>query len=228
MLIIKLYKSNDELKKISIIGHAGSGTYGNDVVCAKISVLTQSFLVGLKKFSKLDFYYGIKDGFLEFDLGEEKLDLLVSVFIDFLLINIERLYNENKEYLKIENLVYKASSQQLNSFDENIEEVNFAFPKYKITILKNKKHIFAFKRDKRYFNENIISFAVDEILNSYVYGFNKLYGLNIKSNDKFIFDDINLYCKTGFEELLITLEETFKGIERQHPKNLKVIKKGRE
>ncbi len=54
-----------------ITGHVGIDVKGKDVVCAAISALSQSTLIGLKEVMHLNVDYRLKDGLLECNLREK-------------------------------------------------------------------------------------------------------------------------------------------------------------
>ncbi len=51
-----------------ISGHVGFDVKGKDVLCAAISAVSQSTLIGLNEVMKLDVNYEIKDGLIECNL----------------------------------------------------------------------------------------------------------------------------------------------------------------
>jgi uncharacterized protein YsxB (DUF464 family) len=53
-----------------ITGHVGFDVKGKDVVCAAISAVSQSTLIGLNEVMKVDLNYEIKDGLIRCDLKD--------------------------------------------------------------------------------------------------------------------------------------------------------------
>jgi|UniRef100_A0A7V3RE85 uncharacterized protein YsxB (DUF464 family) len=53
-----------------ISGHVGLGVKGKDLVCASVSALSQSTLIGLNEVLKMDIDYKIEDGMIECHLKE--------------------------------------------------------------------------------------------------------------------------------------------------------------
>jgi len=49
MTTIEIFKSKDTYKGFTCIGHAGSGAYGKDIVCASISVLVINTLNAIEE-----------------------------------------------------------------------------------------------------------------------------------------------------------------------------------
>lgn len=54
MIVINIYKSEDNFRKITIEGHADYAEYGYDIVCSAISAVTITIVNGLKDVCKID------------------------------------------------------------------------------------------------------------------------------------------------------------------------------
>lgn len=64
MIKITIDKSGTAIMGFEVSGHAGSGEYGKDIVCASVSVLAQTAVNALGELIRSDFEYEIKDGYL--------------------------------------------------------------------------------------------------------------------------------------------------------------------
>ncbi len=81
MIKISVMRQNDEkIIGLSVEGHAGAGAYGQDVVCAGISALAQSVILGLAKHLHRDIDYDVKPGYLSVALKDNADDLTEAVF----------------------------------------------------------------------------------------------------------------------------------------------------
>lgn len=81
MIKISVMRQNDgKIIGLSIEGHAGAGAYGQDIVCAGISALAQSVILGLAKHLHRDINYDVKPGYLSVALKEKADDLTEAVF----------------------------------------------------------------------------------------------------------------------------------------------------
>ena len=65
MIKISVMRQDDD-KVIGLLveGHAGAGAYGQDIVCAGISALAQSVILGLAKHLHREINYDVKPGYL--------------------------------------------------------------------------------------------------------------------------------------------------------------------
>ncbi|QXM05902.1 ribosomal-processing cysteine protease Prp [Crassaminicella indica] len=89
--MIKIYIYRDENKNItsySVKGHANAAKYGEDIVCASISILAQTTILALHELLSIDVIYEMKDGWLYCKLPEglsndirEKANLIMNTMI---------------------------------------------------------------------------------------------------------------------------------------------------
>lgn len=104
MITVKIY-SNQQGKIVGceITGHAESGKKGYDIVCAGVSSLTQTALLGLKRYLKADLVFEIKDGFLYFSLQQEANELTEAI-LQTMTIGLSEIANTYKKNVQIEHI----------------------------------------------------------------------------------------------------------------------------
>lgn len=61
MINILLISKNDNFTKLKVFGHSGYDVLGKDIVCAAVSSVVQSIVIGLKNVICEDFIYVIND-----------------------------------------------------------------------------------------------------------------------------------------------------------------------
>ena len=102
MTKVSFYRNdNGHIIAFEVKGHAQAGEKGYDIVCAAISALAQTAVLGLVKHAKAKVDYSIKSGFLKCQLKQEtneKTDAILETLL-LGLIEIQGVYKEN---LKIE------------------------------------------------------------------------------------------------------------------------------
>lgn len=70
--MIKINLSFDETPmSFEIKGHSGSAEAGRDIVCAAVSAISQTALLGLLKVCSLELNYTAEDGYLKAELPKE-------------------------------------------------------------------------------------------------------------------------------------------------------------
>ena len=77
--------SDDNYKEIECNGHAGYAEYGEDIVCAAISVLTINTINSIEQFTKdkIDVFESEDDGIIRItfkDIPSKEADLLLKSF----------------------------------------------------------------------------------------------------------------------------------------------------
>lgn len=102
MINISIYKNGmQRTEKVVVSGHAGYARHGEDIVCAAVSVLAQTILIGLVEVLKQDVRYEISDGYLEFSLENKNNNDSINALLDTFELGIENLLQEYGSYLKL-------------------------------------------------------------------------------------------------------------------------------
>ncbi|QUH26073.1 ribosomal-processing cysteine protease Prp [Serpentinicella alkaliphila] len=105
MIKVQIKRSrNGEIQSFSINGHANADEYGKDIVCAAVSVLSQTTLLGLHDIAKIEIDFKVQDGNLECKLPvnlsndkRQKANLLLETMI----MGIKNIYESYSEYIAI-------------------------------------------------------------------------------------------------------------------------------
>ncbi|OUN00529.1 MAG: hypothetical protein BAA04_04105 [Firmicutes bacterium ZCTH02-B6] len=73
MITVEVFRSADgRIRGFRAQGHAGYGEYGQDIVCAAVSAITQTAVLGLLKHLELPVRLKQADGHLECLLGDDE------------------------------------------------------------------------------------------------------------------------------------------------------------
>ncbi len=89
MIIVKIRRDqNNNITKFSVEGHANADEYGKDIVCASISLLTQTTVLALYELLDIEIVYEIDDGWLYCELPlnlsdtlREKANLILNTMV---------------------------------------------------------------------------------------------------------------------------------------------------
>ncbi len=107
MTDIKLKRINNSIVEVTASGHTGYGESGEDIVCAGLSTLIQSALLGLLSVAKINVKYVVDEGTgsLRFTLPEalteqERHD--ADVILNTMLCGINDFYTEYSDYINLE------------------------------------------------------------------------------------------------------------------------------
>lgn len=82
MVNIVICKKTNRIEAFTISGHSMYNDYGQDIVCAGISTLAQSCLIGLEHVAKVKIKSEVKDGFMSvqlLDSNEKAMALLETM-----------------------------------------------------------------------------------------------------------------------------------------------------
>ena len=102
MIDISIYKNSmHKTEKVVVSGHEGYARHGEDIVCAAVSILSQTILIGLVEVLKQDVRYEISDGYLEFSLENKNNNDSINALLDTFELGIENLLQEYGSYLKL-------------------------------------------------------------------------------------------------------------------------------
>lgn len=91
----------------TVKGHAGCGSFGNDIVCAAVSALTQTAVLGLERYLVQPPQVIVEPGLLQLHLPR-KLDAgernLAGVILGTMYLGLQATAAEYSKYIKIEEI----------------------------------------------------------------------------------------------------------------------------
>ena len=107
MIKIEMVKVNNNLESVSINGHANSAEYGSDIICAAVSVLSQSIVNGMIKSldGREDFFSLSDDGRIKIDIPKDVNDIQkikLQALADMLEVNFADLSKTYSKYIRLE------------------------------------------------------------------------------------------------------------------------------
>ena len=107
MTKIKFFKTQGKFIGFECCGHTGYGKYGKDILCAALSGMTQSCMIGLTNVLGIDISLIRNDdnGYLKIELPkilEENKILDAQILLNTLYISIEDLIDGYSKYISME------------------------------------------------------------------------------------------------------------------------------
>ncbi len=86
MIKIEIFRTEDgKISGYSVVGHSGTADRGQDIVCAGISSLTQTALLGIGEHLHREVEYEVASGDLRMELKSEPDDLTEAILETMLL-----------------------------------------------------------------------------------------------------------------------------------------------
>lgn len=101
MTIIKIVRNEHSIVGIEVDGHADYAKHGQDIVCAGISTLTQTALLGLIKYLKLKIDYKVSEGYLKFNLREQE-NVQTDAILETMLYGLQEIAHAYPKHVRIE------------------------------------------------------------------------------------------------------------------------------
>ena len=107
MTDIKVTRKNNSIVEVTASGHTGYGESGEDIVCAGISTLIQSALLGLLNVARINVKFKVDEetGSLRFTLpqgltAQERHD--ADVILNTMLCGLQDFYTEYSDFINLE------------------------------------------------------------------------------------------------------------------------------
>ncbi|MBP2625984.1 MAG: hypothetical protein H6Q68_695 [Firmicutes bacterium] len=101
MIKIEIVRNSDQaMVGFSVTGHANTAPHGQDIVCAGISALTQTAVLGLDRQLKKKIHLKIASGNLKMNLLD-KPDALTNAVLETMLIGLTEIGNLNPQSVRI-------------------------------------------------------------------------------------------------------------------------------
>jgi len=105
MIIINVFRDNkNNVYKFTVEGHAYAEEPGKDIVCASVSILTQTTVLSLYEIIDLDVMYEIRDGWLSCQIPkdiETEKRLKGNIVIETMLLGLKGIIEMYPKYVKI-------------------------------------------------------------------------------------------------------------------------------
>ncbi|MBQ7453057.1 MAG: ribosomal-processing cysteine protease Prp [Clostridia bacterium] len=107
MTKVRITKLNNRIVEVECDGHTGYGVYGEDIVCASLSSVVQTALLGLLAVAKIDVQLERDDekGYLKFsvqkDLDGEEL-IKTNAILDTMMCGISDLVEGFSDFIDLE------------------------------------------------------------------------------------------------------------------------------
>lgn len=106
MTVVRFYYSNGQILRFRAFGHTGYAVRGEDIVCAAISVLTQTAVIGLQEVVGVKPTVKVKDGYLDCNLPDDLDQHILAeaqLVMNVLYKGLQAIYQEyGGEFLRIE------------------------------------------------------------------------------------------------------------------------------
>lgn len=101
MIQVEIVRNKEErIAQFRVQGHANAGPHGEDIVCAAVSALTQTALLGIGKHLERKVFYEVASGRVLARL-EEAPDRLTDAVLETMLLGLREIEKLNPEHIRI-------------------------------------------------------------------------------------------------------------------------------
>ena len=101
MITVNIFRdSRQQIFKFHVNGHSGSAKRGKDIICAGVSALTQSALLGVAHYLRRDISWQADEGLLSMELRDQP-DSQTSAIFETMLLGLREIAKIEPEYLHI-------------------------------------------------------------------------------------------------------------------------------
>jgi len=105
MISISIYRnSKKDIEQFVVEGHAYAADPGQDIVCAAVSVLTQTIVLSLHEITKVAIEYEVKNGYLKCKLPNNLIEKEIyetKLLIDTMLLGLNNIRESYPKYVDI-------------------------------------------------------------------------------------------------------------------------------
>lgn len=105
MITVELIHNNSNLVKFKVYGHSGYDISGRDIVCAAVSTITQSVIVGLEKVICKDFHYEIDEEkpmvYVDISMYSDENMRMAQIILKTFKYTLQELVVDYGKYIKI-------------------------------------------------------------------------------------------------------------------------------
>jgi len=99
MIQVKIKTEKEQVKNITVSGHAGYGVSGTDIVCAAVSSILITSINAILRIDMDAIQYEEKDGFISVEILKQ--EQVVQILIENLIDLLTELQNDYQKYIKI-------------------------------------------------------------------------------------------------------------------------------
>jgi len=101
MIKIEIVRNSDQaIVGFNVTGHANTAPHGQDIVCAGISALTQTAVLGIDRQLKRKVQVKVASGHLSMNLLDNP-DALTNAILETMLIGLTEIGNQNPKSVRI-------------------------------------------------------------------------------------------------------------------------------
>lgn len=107
MIKIKIKRENNSINYVEIKGHANYSSFGSDIVCASVSSVVQTALLGILNVVNLKIPFERKEGFLSFEIPKnltKEQNIMINAILNTMTEGLKDIQQSFKKFVKMEEI----------------------------------------------------------------------------------------------------------------------------
>jgi hypothetical protein len=104
MISVRVRRTVGKVEQVTVSGHAGHAPKGEDLICAAVSALVQTFLFSLQRLLHINVVADVSEGFLSLTLPldlDEWVSRDVTLLADSMLVGLDEIDNSYPGFLEV-------------------------------------------------------------------------------------------------------------------------------
>jgi len=105
MILVSIGRTAGSVRRVTVRGHARSAPKGEDLICAAVSALVQTYHFSLQRLLQIDIEAVVRDGYFSLSLPAEMLQdtrKAADLLAESMLIGLDEINSSYPGYLKVE------------------------------------------------------------------------------------------------------------------------------
>ncbi|MFC4388361.1 ribosomal-processing cysteine protease Prp [Gracilibacillus marinus] len=106
MIKVTIWRKQNVIKSFTITGHAGSGPYGHDLVCAAVSAVSFGAVNAVLELCEIDVAIdqaGDDGGYLKVTIPNESMDDKASLLLEGMVVSLQTIERDYGQFISISN-----------------------------------------------------------------------------------------------------------------------------
>ncbi|KAB8134736.1 ribosomal-processing cysteine protease Prp [Gracilibacillus oryzae] len=104
MIEVTIERKQSAIKSFTVTGHAGSGPYGHDLVCAAVSAVSFGAVNAVLQLCEIDLSIdqaGDEGGFLKIALPDDNEDEKASILLEGMVVSLQTIERDYGQFISI-------------------------------------------------------------------------------------------------------------------------------
>ena len=105
MITARIIRKDGRISEVTVKGHSGYAEEGSDIVCAAVSAVVQTALMGVLSYAEHNADYKIRDGYLHLSVptaNDETDNIRIDAIMETMLLGLKDVETGYASFVKVE------------------------------------------------------------------------------------------------------------------------------